>query len=195
QAENWQSKAKEVDFYDLKAISIQLLERLGISKYKAKTVKSTSPFSMEMDFLKGKKVIARLGKLSAKELQKFDVKEEVYFAEFNWSLVLDMLKVEVLQHKAVSKFPSVRRDLALLIDDDVQFSQIEEVAKSAERKLLKSMNLFDVYEGKNLAEGKKSYAVSFMFQDEQKTLTDKQIDKVMERLIDSLKKELNAELR
>lgn len=195
QAENWQSKAKEVDFYDLKAISIQLLERLGISKYKAKSVKSTSPFSMEMDFLKGKKVIARLGKLSAKELQKFDVKEEVYFAEFNWSLVLDMLQVEAVQHKAVSKFPSVRRDLALLIDDGVQFSQIEEVAKSTERKLLKSMNLFDVYEGKNLAEGKKSYAVSFMFQDEQKTLTDKQIDKVMERLIDSLKKELNAELR
>lgn len=195
QAESWQSATKAIDFYNLKAVSIQLLERLGISKYKAKTVESTSPFSMEMDFLKGKKVIARLGKLSAKELQKFDVKEEVYFAEFNWSLVLDMLQVEAVQHKAVSKFPSVRRDLALLIDDGVQFSQIEEVAKSIERKLLKSMNLFDVYEGKNLAAGKKSYAVSFMFQDEQKTLTDKQIDKVMERLIDSLKKELNAELR
>jgi len=195
QEESWQSATKAVDFYNLKAVSIQLLERLGISKYKAKTVKSTSPFSMEMDFLKGKKVIARLGKLSTKELQKFDVKEEVYFAEFNWSLVLDMLQAEAVQHKAVSKFPSVRRDLALLIDDGVQFSQIEEVAKSTERKLLKSMNLFDVYEGKNLAKGKKSYAVSFMFQDEQKTLTDKQIDKVMERLIDSLKKELNAELR
>ncbi len=195
QAESWQSATKAVDFYNLKAVSIQLLERLGISKYKAKTVESASPFSMEMDFLKGKKVIARLGKLSAKELQKFDVKEEVYFAEFNWSLVLDMLQVEAVQHKAVSKFPSVRRDLALLIDDGVQFSQIEEVAKSTERKLLKSMNLFDVYEGKNLAKGKKSYAVSFMFQDEQKTLTDKQIDKAMKRLIDSLKKELNAELR
>ena len=95
----------------------------------------------------------------------------------------------------LSKFPSVSRDLALLIDKNVEFAQIEQIARQTEKKLLKSVELFDVYEGKNLPEGKKSYAVNFILQDEQKTLNDKQIDAIMQKLIANLKKQLNAELR
>jgi phenylalanyl-tRNA synthetase beta chain len=195
QSESWQEKSQAVDFYDLKTCAIRAIERLGITKWKAQTVEAQLPFALEMNFLKGKKVLARLGKVSSKELKKFDIKENVFYVEFNWTLVLNILKLSPVKHQPVSKFPSVRRDLALLLDENIQFSQIEEVAKSTERKFLKSMNLFDVYEGKNLAEGKKSYAVSFMFQDEQKTLTDKQIDKVMDRLIQALTETLSAELR
>lgn len=100
-----------------------------------------------------------------------------------------------VQYKPVTKFPSVRRDLALLIDESVGFDDIKTIAKKVEQRLLKDVNLFDVYEGKNLTSGKKSYAVSFTFQDEQKTLTDKYIDKIMDKMIESLKTQLGAELR
>lgn len=193
--ESWFTKNQAVDFYNLKTYAIELLERLGIEKYKTKTVDTSFPFSLEMNILKGKAIIARIGSVSNKELKQFDIKEKVYYLEFNWSKLLDLIQTTAVQYKAVPKFPSVRRDLALLIDKDVQFSQIEELAMNTERKILKSINLFDVYEGKNLADDKKSYAVSFTFQDEQKTLTDKQIDKVMERLINAFKENISADLR
>ena len=133
--------------------------------------------------------------MATSELKKADGKEAVYYAEFNWDVVLQMLSGKDIQYKVVSKFPSVRRDLALLIDESIAFEEIKAIAKKLEQRLLKEVNLFDVYEGKNLASGKKSYGVSFTFQDENQTLTDKVIDRVMEKMIESLGKQVGAELR
>src|SRR5690554_516951 len=193
--ESWQTPAQAVDFFELKSFVLNTLQRVGVANWKSKTTEAVFPFSSSLTLLKGKRVIGRIGKLSKSELQKFDIKEEVFYAELDWTLVLELIDVSAVEYKKVTKFPAIRRDLALLIDSHIQFQEIEALAKKTATKLLKSINLFDVYEGENLPEGKKSYAVSFTFQDEQKTLTDKQIDKVMERLIASLKENIAAELR
>lgn len=123
------------------------------------------------------------------------ITNEVFFADIYWDNLLKAVKKNVVEYKEISKYPAVSRDLALLVDKTVEFEQIKEIAYSTEKKLLKAVELFDVYEGKNLPEGKKSYAVNFILQDEQKTLNDKQIDSIMKKLIDNLTKRLNAELR
>jgi phenylalanyl-tRNA synthetase beta chain len=128
-------------------------------------------------------------------LKRYDVQGPVWFAECNWDLLLRNFGAAKIQYREVSKFPSVRRDLALLIDQSISYDQIEKIAYSAERKLLREVNLFDVYQGDKLPKGKKSYAVSFMFRDEEQTLTDKHIEKSMERLIKALTEQLGAELR
>lgn len=140
------------------------------------------------------KPIASLGIVSKSLLKKFDIDKPVYFAEVYWDVVLANYRQKIL-FKELPQFPSVRRDLALLIDSKVSFEQIQKIAYQTEKKLLKQVNVFDVYEGKGIPEGKKSYAVSFMLQDEQKTLTDSQIDNVMTKLIANYQKELGAELR
>ena len=193
--ENWQTKAEAVNFYDLKASVEKVLSRLGIERYKGKVLESTENFASVYQLMKGKNILAKLTQLSPVVLKKFDIQEAVFYAELNWDFVLSQLLEEDIQYKAVSKFPKVRRDLALLIGKEVEFQAIQKIAKTTEQHLLQEVNLFDVYEGKNLAEGKKSYGVSFTFQDANKTLTDKQIDRMMERLIENLKKELGAELR
>ena len=141
------------------------------------------------------KVLATLGIVSNKILKKFDIDQEVYYADLNWkSLVKDALKVKVEQEE-IAKFPPVKRDLALLVSKDVKFADIEKLAFETDRKLLKSVNLFDVYEGQNLPEGTKSYAVSFIIQDTEKTLVDKQIDGLMQKLIKTFETKLGAQLR
>ena len=131
---------------------------------------------------RGGKLLATFGTLHKKLQKKFDIDNEVYFADLNWTELMKAVKNNVVTFKEISKFPAVKRDLALLIDKKVQFAEIEKVAYETDRKLLKSVELFDVYEGKNLEAGKKSYAVSFMLQDENATLNDKQIDKLMQKL-------------
>ena len=140
------------------------------------------------------KCVARLGVVSKQLLKKFDIDKHVFFAEIYWDVLLANYRQKV-QYKELPQFPSVRRDLALLIDSKVQFEQIKKIAFSTEKKLLKQVSAFDVYEGKGIPAGKKSYAISFLLQDEQKTLTDGQIDNVMNRLIANYQKELGAELR
>jgi phenylalanyl-tRNA synthetase beta chain len=141
------------------------------------------------------KVLAVLGIVSKKVLAKFGIEQEVYFAELDWKrLMREEAKVKI-QYSEISKFQPVKRDLALLVDKSVLFADIEKVAQETDRKLLKKVYLFDVYEGKNLPAGKKSYAVSFILQDESKTLNDKQIDNLMARLIKNLQSKLGAELR
>ena len=140
------------------------------------------------------KPIARLGAVSKSLLKKFDIDKPVYFAEIYWDVILMNYRQKIL-FKELPQFPSVRRDLALLIDSHVSFEQIQKIAYQTEKKLLKQVNVFDVYEGKGIPAGKKSYAVSFMLQDDQKTLTDSQIDNVMNKLIANYQKELGAELR
>jgi phenylalanyl-tRNA synthetase beta subunit len=125
----------------------------------------------------------------------FDIDNEVYYAEINWKELMKAIKSAKVNFKELSKFPAVKRDLALLIDKNIQFAEIEKIAYETEKKLLKEVELFDVYEGKNLEPGKKSYAVSFLLQDESATLNDKQIDKIMSKLIANLENKLGAKLR
>ena len=126
--------------------------------------------------------------------QKFDVKQEVFFADFDWDYWVKQEKADFV-YQEISKFPEVRRDLSLVINKEVSYQAIQRIAEQVEKNLLKSVSVFDVYEGKNLGEGKKSYSVSFMLQDENQTLTDKVIDATMDRLIQRFEKELGAVIR
>ena len=144
---------------------------------------------------RGGKLLATFGIISKKIQKAFDIDNEVYYAEINWKELMKAIKSSKVNFKELSKFPAVKRDLALLIDKNVQFAEIEKIAYETEKKLLKEVELFDVYEGKNLEPGKKSYAVSFLLQDENATLNDKQIDKIMSKLIANLESKLNAKLR
>jgi len=128
-------------------------------------------------------------------LKHFDISQEIIYADFNWDAILEMVKRHKISFKAIPKYPEVRRDFALLLNDNINFKDIHAIANKTERQLLKNVSLFDVYQGKNLPQGKKSYAVSFTLQDEHKTLTDKQIDKIMSSLQVNFEKELGAELR
>jgi phenylalanyl-tRNA synthetase beta chain len=128
-------------------------------------------------------------------LKKMDIDVPVYFADFDWGQIMFGLKNHKIVFEELPKFPAVRRDLALLIDQQVKFGQIRDVAFKVERQILKEINLFDVYEGKGIPAGKKSYAVSFILRDDQRTLNDKQIDKTMQKLTDAFVRELGAQLR
>ena len=139
--------------------------------------------------------MAHVGWISSDLQAQFDIREKVFYADINWDLFLKALKANQIKYKELSKFPSVRRDLSLLLDVDVKFSAIYDIAFRTERKLLSSVELFDVYEGKNLEKGKKSYAVSFVLQDDTKTLNDKTIDMAMQRIRLALEKEVAAQLR
>ncbi len=124
-----------------------------------------------------------------------DVDVEVYYADLNWDAMVSELKGHKVQYREISKYPEVKRDLALLLDKNIAFAEIEKIAYETERKLLKKVSLFDVYEGKNLEAGKKSYAVSFILQDDTKTLTDNQIDSIMKKLQSNYENKLQAKLR
>jgi phenylalanyl-tRNA synthetase beta chain len=140
-------------------------------------------------------VLAVFGIVSKKLQKAFDIANEVYYADINWKLAMKAIKNNKVSYKEISKFPAVSRDLALLIDENIEFEQIEEIAYQTEKKLLKGVKLFDVYEGNKLPDGKKSYAVNFILQDNEKTLNDKQIDAIMQKLITNLTTQLKAELR
>ena len=144
---------------------------------------------------RGGKRLATFGVVTKKILKAFDIDNEVYFADLNWKELMKAVKSVKVNYTELSKFPAVKRDLALLIDKNVPFADIEKIAFETEKKLLKEVALFDVYEGKNLEAGKKSYAVSFLLQDETATLNDKQIDKIMSKLVANLESKLGAKLR
>jgi phenylalanyl-tRNA synthetase, beta subunit len=171
--------------------------RLGLSLQAVTLVKGENNiFEDSISIVtKAGKIIAELGIVAYKLTKNMGITNEVFFADIYWDNLLKAVKKNVVEYKEISKYPAVSRDLALLVDKTVEFEQIKEIAYSTEKKLLKAAELFDVYEGKNLPEGKKSYAVNFILQDEQKTLNDKQIDSIMKKLIDNLTKRLNAELR
>jgi phenylalanyl-tRNA synthetase beta chain len=143
----------------------------------------------------GKKIVARLGVLDAKIQKAFDIKQAVLYAELNWENLISLLPKNAVQYKPAEKFPPVRRDLSLLMDKNVRFADVEKISFDTERKLLRQVGLFDVYEGKNLEEGKKSYAVSFILQDSTKTMTDQQVDSAMDRVRKALDEKLGAKVR
>ncbi|WP_431158103.1 phenylalanine--tRNA ligase subunit beta [Winogradskyella poriferorum] len=193
-SERWNTSVSPSDFFFLKGTVDAVLERLGLSRYKSAPTKSDI-FSEGIALSLGKKKLVEFGLVRKSILKGFGISQQVLFADFNWDNVLEMAKHNAIKFKAIPKYPEVRRDFALLLDHQVSFDDIFTVAKQTEKQLLKNVNLFDVYEGKNLPEGKKSYAVSFTLQDENKTLTDKQIDKIMSKLQSSFESKLGAELR
>ena len=192
--ENWNSITKKSDFFFLKGNIISLLERLGISRYNELPVENDL-FSEGLSFSLGKMKLVDFGLIKKPILKHFDISQDVLYANFYWDTILNIVKRNNISFKAIPKYPEVRRDFALLLDDHVTFESIHKIAKQSEKQLLKSVNLFDVYQGKNLPAGKKSYAVSFTLQDENKTLTDKQIDKIMKTLQTQFETQLGAELR
>ena len=148
-----------------------------------------------MVYASKKKSIAEIGLVAKSELKKFDLSQSVYYADFNLDVLYELNQKNKTEYSEIPKFPSVRRDLAMLLDKSVKYKQIEELAYAAERKFLKEVNLFDIYEGDKIGTGKKSYAVSFTLLNEESTLTDKQIEGIMQKLITTYKEKLNAELR
>ena len=194
---SWAHPNEDASFYELKAYVENILVRLGLSLQAVTLVKGENNIFEDSISIVTKtgKIIAELGVVAYKLTKNMGITNEVFFADIYWDNLLKAVKKHVVEYKEISKYPAVSRDLALLVDKTVEFEQIKEIAYSTEKKLLKAVELFDVYEGKNLPEGKKSYAVNFILQDEQKTLNDKQIDSIMKKLIDNLTKRLNAELR
>ena len=194
---SWAHPDEDQTFYALKANVLNIFARLGVP-FGALVFKEGGNSIFAKSILienRGGKVIAQLG-IVAKRLQaQFDIPTEVYFADIAWQQVMRLIRKEKVSYAELPKFPAVSRDLALLVDKSVEFAQIEAIAYQSEHKLLRDVRLFDVYEGKNLPAGKKSYAVNFILQDETKTLNDKAIDAIMQKLIQNLKSQLNAELR
>ena len=193
-AENWFQQQQNTTFFDLKGSVEAVLSRLGIAQWKVKPVKDAQ-FSEGLEYTVQKKQVVSFGLVSKAIRKHFDIEQEVLFADFNWDTILDLVQQNSIKFVPIPKNPAVRRDFALLLDQEVTFDQIYQEAFMVEKKLLQNVALFDVYEGKNLPEGKKSYAVSFTLQDEHKTLTDKEIDKIMNKLQQRFEKSLNAELR
>ena len=192
--ERWNSKIAPSDFFYLKGTIEALLERLGINRLKSAPFK-TDVLSEGVTLSFGKKKLVDFGLVKKSILKHFGISQNVLFADFNWDNVIEVAQHNSIKFKAIPKYPTVKRDFALLIDSNVSFEDIHTIAKQTEQQLLKNVNLFDVYEGEKLPEGKKSYAVSFTLQDEHKTLTDKQIDKIMSKLQSNFETKLGAELR
>lgn len=192
--ESWLQPTQTSNFFYLKAIVEKTLLRLGITKTQTGPVDS-SIFSEGISFNQGPTNLVNFGVVANKIAKNFGVSQTVLYADFDWSAIINSLKFKNIKVKELSKFQPVRRDFALLLDQHITYKQLHDTAMKQERKLLKKIDLFDVYEGQNLAEGKKSYALSFTLLDENKTLTDKQIDKIMSKLQTTFEAEFGAQLR
>lgn len=194
--ENWLGKAEPESFFRIKAFAEIILKKLGIEIDKLTISEiATESISEGLAYGTSKGILLKVGCVSDSVLSGFDIDNSVYIADFHWSYILKMqIKKEIL-FRELPKFPGVRRDLALLIDKKIKFSQIKELAFKTERNILQKVGLFDVYEGKGVTQGKKSYAVSFLLRDNRRTLNDKQIDKAMQKIATALKREFGAQLR
>ncbi|MGB5320417.1 phenylalanine--tRNA ligase subunit beta, partial [Eudoraea sp.] len=191
---HWNTKAVDSDFYFLKGISEGILKRLGIDDYNIEVV-DFQDYEEGVIFKSGRKEILRIGKVNTKITSDLDIKQEVFHADFNWDFILTLVQKNQILFQNIPRYPEVKRDLALLLDENITFDEIQKVAFKTERKFLKDISLFDVYTGDKLPPEKKSYAVGFILQDESKTLTDKQIDKIMNKIQANLEKEVGAILR
>ena len=191
--ESWINAQKPTDFFLLKGYVDAVLSRFGIQKTQNSPVTS-DVFSEGIAIGSGHNALVEFGMVKKSILKNFGIKQEVYYADFNWDIILKAAATKI-KFTDIPKYPEVRRDLALLVDNNVNYDAIFAIAKQSEKNLLKNINLFDVYEGKNLPEGKKSYAISFIIQDVSKTLTDVQIDKIMVKMQKAFETELGATLR
>ena len=197
QPEYWGAPAQKVTFYELKGVVERILERVGIQGVTMLPLpEGACSFGQEgLRLQVGDTALGGIGIIKQSVLKDFGIKQEVFFADLQWEAILQLAQGHKVVYKEIAKYPEVRRDLALLIDEQISFAQIHQLAFQTEKSLLKSVNLFDVYQGDKLPKGKKSYAVSFILQDDNKTLTDKQIEKTMTHLQTAFKEQLGAELR
>ena len=196
--ESWKMKPAEADFFYLKAYVIDILHRMRVNMGRVEMVPTQYKFFAEgLDIVQrdSKQLLGTLGRIGRETLKKMDIKQPVYYADLNWTLLLKQYPAKEVLYEEVAKFPEVRRDLALILKKDVTFAAIEQAAMQCEKKLLKRVSLFDVYEGKGIAEGMKSYAVSFILQDKDKTLNDKQIESTMAKIQKTLETQLGAKIR
>ncbi len=195
-SENWNASDKQVDFYFVKAHVENIFLKTGINRNTIKIEEySNSNFDYSLRYVYNNKELAHVAAINKPLLKKFDIKHPVYSAIINWELLLKIVPSKDIQYEPVSKFPAVRRDFALVINKNTNFKTLKEIAFDTERKLLQSVGIFDVYEGDKIPKGKKSYALSFVLQDKQKTLTDKVIDKTMKRLLKAFEEKADASLR
>ncbi len=194
---SWLHADEKSSFYELKAYVLNIFQRLGVGHGEMVAESGDNNVFGSVLVLRSRngKILAELGNVAGKLLRKADIDNEVYYADIHWDNVVAAVKKKTVTYQEISKYPSVSRDLALLVDKSVKFEEIEQIACQSAKKILKSVELFDVYEGKNLPSGKKSYAVNFVLQDDSKTLADKQIDAIMSKLVANLKSKLGAELR
>lgn len=196
--ENWKVVAADSDFYYLKAHLTNILKRMRVNMGRVEVKPTESKYFAEgLDYVMrdSKKTLCSIGRLSRELLKRMDIKQEVVYADLNWDLLLKQYPAKEVLYEEVAKFPEVRRDLALILKKDVTFAAIEQAAMQCEKKLLKRVSLFDVYEGKGITEGMKSYAVSFILQDKDKTLNDKQIESTMTKIQKTLETQLGAKVR
>ena len=192
---NWRTPAKESDFYLLKTYVDNILKRLNYSLDQFTAGESQNELlNYGLEYKIDDKTAVFFGAVSNKILRIFEIEQPVYFAEFDWNLLLENQQKEI-KFKPLPKFPAVRRDLALLLDENIKYQQVVDVIRKTEQKLIEEINIFDVYKGKNIPEGKKSYAISIILRHPDKTLTDKQVDKTINRILQALQKELGATLR
>lgn len=195
-AESWLAEHKKgVDYFTLKAFVKLVLDRIGMSGYQETAIQSEE-LSFGLKYHRGQQTLVEFGKVQPSLVKAMDIRNEVFYADFNWEALLKAAKKVVLHVEEPTRFPSVRRDLAVIVENSIKFEDIVAIARKAEKKLLKDVNLFDVYENADqLGAGKKSYAVSFVFENAEQTLRDKDIDKVMSQLIQSYEKQLGATIR
>lgn len=192
--DTWTKNAEATNFFELKSIVETTLLRLGLTNLKSEPTTNTI-FSEGLTLIYKKHKLVSFGLVKKSILKHFDIKQDVLYADFNWDTILRQLKTSPILFKEIPKYPEVKRDFALLLDNKSTYKEIYDLALGAERKYLKDVSLFDVYEGKNLPEGKKSYAISFTLQDHQSTLTEKQIEKIMSKLQKTYEQKLGATLR
>lgn len=194
QAEQWNQKEQQVNFYLLKSAVDNLLQKAGIKDFVVEEAESTD-LDFGLTYKINSKNLVIFGAIAQQNLKKVDVNQAVFYADFDFDLLLKQISKNKISYQEISKFPAVKRDLSLLVDEHITFNQLKQIVLKADRKLLKEVNIFDVYKGDKLPEGKKSYALSFILQDEEKTLADKTIDAVMQKVILNLQKEAGAEVR
>jgi len=192
--ESWIKAQEKSDFFLIKGYVMAILNRLGIEQKTVAIPVVNDIFAEGLALAIGKEIIVEFGSIKKTVVKHFDIKQEVVYADFNWGKLQKYISNKI-KYTDIPKYPEVRRDFALLVDETIQFEQIFNLAKQTEKSVLKQVKLFDVYQGKNLPEGKKSYAVSFILQDDTKTLTDSQIDKIMGKLQSQFESQLGASLR
>ncbi len=192
---NWNTPARKTDFYYLKSVVDAILSKIGITTFDALDSEVAEIFNYSLVYRKGEKVLVEFGKVHTQFTKQFDIKQEVYFADFNWDVIVNLAKKVNVSYKEISKYPAVKRDLALLLDKKVKFAEVKSIAEKFGKKILRNIELFDIYEDEKIGKDNKSYAVSFTFRDDSKTLQDVDIDVVMKKLMEEYQTQLNAIIR
>ena len=194
--ESWRTDDSKVDFFDLKAAVHSIFERIGFNPDRfTKSDFADELFEEGTVYANGKITLVMFGRLKKKELKRFDLKQDVMYADFDWEKIIGLLSENVVSYAELAKFPEVRRDLALVLDSSVRYEDLELAAYQAEKHILKGVSLFDVYQGDKIGPGKKSYAISFLLRDDQKTLTDQIIEKTMEKILRTFQEKFHAVVR